>query len=149
MKKIPLLLWLIPAVLATGCEGFKRLTLYNDSNTTAKVTIKPGAPPMETYQLANYPAGPMADSVTVYLPAGNAYVLVSRFTGLMFNVRIGEEDLLISYVRIETEKDTIVAASKSEIIGLLKDKRTKYDKRTDKNKGLIRSRNFGNIIIRK
>lgn len=135
-------------LLLTTCEGFKVLTLHNASNSKARVTIKPGIGMFDNRNIANYPNTNFADSVTRILEPSSSMILLSIFTYTMFRVRIQARDLRINYLRLETDKNTILADSKEEIIDLLTDKRTKYTARKDRDKGITNSRNFGNIFIR-
>jgi hypothetical protein len=74
-------------------------------------------------------------------------ILVSKFTGLLFNLKLNENDLKTDYLMIETEKDTIIANSKKEIIALLKDNKTKYNRRTNESGVIYNGKNLNCIII--
>ena len=146
-----LLTLVVTLLLITGCEGFKVLTIYNVSDNEVKVTIKPKL----DYSANNNNNNnnnqniPLSDSSTVVLRQDSSLTILSIFTGMMFNVKIKENDLQTDYLKIETKTDTIIADSRKEILQLLKDKRTRYSRKTDKEKVLANSRNFGNIFIRK
>ena len=142
-----LLTLVVTLLLITGCEGFKVLTIYNVSDNEVKVTIKPKLDYSANNN--NNQNIPLSDSSTVVLRQDSSLTILSIFTGMMFNVKIKENDLQTDYLKIETKTDTIIADSRKEILQLLKDKRTRYSRKTDKEKVLANSRNFGNIFIRK
>ncbi|MCH7397739.1 hypothetical protein MM236_07060 [Belliella sp. DSM 107340] len=150
MKRIKkLLTFLSTVILLTSCEGFKVLTIHNTSANEAKVTVRPGLDYSDKKQIHNYPNNQTSDSTTVVLKPDSSMTILSIFTGMMFNVKIKESDLRTDYLRIETKTDTIVAKSRNEILQLLNDDRTRYRRKTDKDKVMASSRNFGNIFIRK
>jgi hypothetical protein len=135
--------------LLTSCEGFKVLTIHNSSENQAKVTVRPGLDYSDKKQIHNYPNYQTSDSTTVLLEPDSSMTILSIFTGMMFNVKIKESELRTDYLRIETKTDTLIADSRSEILQLIKDERTRYRRQTDKDKVIASSRNFGNIFIRK
>lgn len=153
MKQLKILLFLIIAFILTSCEGLKILALHNSSETKATIIIKPKVEKPHYNTLFGYPSLLMSensmtgDSSIIILEPDSSLTLFSTFTILLFNVKVKESDLKINYLKITTENDTIVASSKHEILELVKDKRTRYRSRTDKNIG--NGRNFGNIFIRK
>lgn len=135
--------------LLSSCEGYKVLTIHNTSEGEAKVTVRPGLDYSDKTQIHNYTNNQISDSTTVVLKPDSSMTLLSIFTGMMFNVKIKEGELQIDYLRIETKKDTIIANSRIEILALLKDERTRYSSKTDKDKVKANSRNIANIFIRK
>lgn len=146
MKRIKNILTILSIItLLTSCEGFKVLTIHNTSENEAKVTVRPGFDYSDKKQIHNYPNNQTSDSTTVVLKPDSSMTILSIFTGMMFNVKIKESDLRTDYLRIETKTDTIVAKSRNEILQLLKDDRTRYRRKTDKDKVTASSRNFGNI----
>lgn len=150
MKRIKKILTFLSAViLFTSCEGFKVLTIHNTSANEAKVTVRPGLDYSDKKQIHNYPNNQTQDSTTIVLKPDSSMTILSIFTGMMFNVKIKESELRTDYLRIETKTDTIIADSRKEILQLLKDERTRYRRKTDKDKVMASSRNFGNIFIRK
>lgn len=150
MKRIKNILTILSIItLLTSCEGFKVLTIHNTSEKEAKVTVRPGLYYSDKKQIHNYPNNQTLDSTTVVLKPDSSMTILSIFTGMMFNVKIKESDLRTDYLRIETKTDTIVAKSRNEILQLLKDDRTRFRRKTDKDKVMASSRNFGNIFIRK
>lgn len=150
MKRIRKILTFLSIItLLTSCEGFKVLTIYNTSENEAKVTIRPGLDYSDKKQIHGYPNNQTLDSTSVILKPDSSMTILSIFTGMMFNVKIKESELRTDYLRIETKTDTIIADSRKEILQLLKDKRTKYRRKSGKDKVMASSRNFGNIFIRK
>ena len=139
---------LILGTFLTGCEGFKILTLHNSSKSDARVIVKSGITNFRTNNIYDYREQVNGDSTIVIIQPDSSMVLLSIFTGLMFKVKISERDLRINYLRIETKKDTIIADSKQNIIALLKNNKTKYRRKTDKDKVMANGRNIGNIFIR-
>ena len=138
----------ILTLLLTSCEGFKVLALHNVSDASINITVKPSIGNFDARDISNYPNYQYLDSTTVILKPDSSMILLSIFTGLMFNVNISEDDLRTDYLRIETKTDTIVADSKKEIIKLMDDNRMKYRRKTDKNRVMANGPNFGNIFIR-
>ena len=133
MKRIKNILTILSIItLLTSCEGFKVLTIHNASENEAKVTVRPGLDYSDKKQIHNYPNNQTSDSTTVVLKPDSSMTILSIFTGMMFNVKIQESDLRTDYLRIETKTDTIIADSRKEILQLLKDKRTRYRRKTDK-----------------
>lgn len=147
IKKILTFLSII--TLLASCEGFKVLTIHNSSENEAKVTVRTDLDDSDKKQIQNYPNSQTLDSITVVLKPDSSMTILSIFTGMMFNVKIKESELQTDYLRIEAKKDTIIADSRKEILQLLKDERTRYRRKTDKEKVIANSRNFGNIFIRK
>jgi hypothetical protein len=143
-----ILTFLLMLTLLTSCEGFKVLTIHNTSGYEAKVTVRPGLGYSDKRLIHNYPNDQTSDSTVVILKPDSSMTILSIFTGMMFSVKIRESELRTDYLKIETEKDTIVAESRSEILWLLKDERTRYRRKNDKSKVLASSANFGNIFIR-
>jgi len=138
-------------LLSVSCEGFKILKLHNFSNTNVEVTIKPGTNTMKRYELSNYPntTSINANSVILELPKDSSLVLTSIFTSFLRGAKIKEQDIRINYLKIKTIDTTIIADSKREIINLLKEDSFKYKKNLDRERELINSRNWRNIIIKK
>jgi hypothetical protein len=133
-------------ILLTSCEGFKVLTLTNVSGADATVTVKPGIGLYDKSKISNYPEGTIRDSLTTILPQDSSMVLLSIFTSMIAGSKLKASDLRVDYLRIETRNDTIVANSRQQIIDLIHDKRTRYQRNSDK--AMINERNFGNIFIR-
>lgn len=129
-----------------ACEGFKVLVLNNASGANATVTIKPRIEAFTGEMIHNYPRTQPGDSLVLILPADSSLLLLSTFTSMMGGVRIKPHDMKINYLRVETQKDTILAETKEQILDLLRDPRTRYRPRTDK--PVTNGRNFGNIMIR-
>ena len=140
-------LTLFLVMLLSGCEGFKVLTIYNTSEFNAKVTVKPSLDKYEISKISDYPYCQNTDSTIVVLRPDSSMILVSKFTGLLFNLKLNENDLKTDYLMIETEKDTIIANSKKEIIALLKDNKTKYNRRTNESGVIYNGKNLNCIII--
>ncbi len=138
------------SILFMSCEGLKVLTLHNFSNGSVDLTIKPGKYTVER-EIANYPIdlSRTDDSLIFELPKDSSIVLSSIFTSFLGGVKIKERDIRINYLQIRTNDTTITADSKLEILNLLKDNSFKYNRKIDKERVLINSRNWGNIIIRK
>ncbi len=134
--------------LFTSCEGFKVLTLHNSSPTDANIVVKPGMLPSNSRNVSNHPLNLNLDSSNFVLKPDSSLILLSIFTGMMFNTKIQEQDLRISYMRIKTKTDTIVADSKSAILKLLKSPKMKYKRKVDEKRGITNGRNWGNIFIR-
>jgi len=120
MKRIKEILTLLSIVtLLTSCEGFKVLTIHNTSENEAKVTVRPGLNYYDKKQSHNYQNNQTSDSTTVILKPDSSMTILSIFTSLMFNVKMKERELRIDYMKIETPTDTVIAASREEIINLL------------------------------
>ena len=150
MKRLKnILAFLFILLLLTSCEGFKVLTIHNTSVYEAKVTVRPGLDYSDKRQMHNYPNNQASDSSIVVLKPDSSMTILSIFTGMMFNAKIKERELRTDYLKIETENDTIIAESRSEILVLLKDKKTKYRRESDKDKVIANGKNWGNIFIRK
>ena len=149
-KHFQWLLLLGSIMLFSGCEGFKVLTLHNFSHSQVRLTVKPGINDMEKYQISNYPssANKIGDSMSLTLPRDSSIVLTSTFTSFMAGPKLKEQDIKIDYLKIETDDSTFVADSKKEILNLIRDESFRYHRKTDKNRAILNSRNFGNIIIR-
>lgn len=146
-----ILIFLGVSFLFLSCEGFKVLTLHNFSNANVDVTVKPGISTMEKNEISNYPndLSKNGDSLTIELPKDSSIILTSIFTSFLGGAKLKEHDIRINYLKIRTPDTTIIADSKLEIIDLLKDDSFKYRKKFDKERGLVNSKNWGNIIIRK
>jgi hypothetical protein len=122
------------------------LILTNVSGDNATVTIKPKIEPFDKSNIHNYPSRQLGDSLVMKLPTDSSFILLSKFTTMMFGSKIKPYDLRIDYLKIETKGDTIKADSKQEILDLLSDQRTRYRPRTDR--PMTNGKNFGNIMIR-
>jgi len=133
----------------TSCEGFKVLVLYNDSDNDIIITTKPALTKFQYGNITNHLDSSIYSISTTILKPDSEIVLTAIFTGMIFNSKIKEKDIKIEYLKIQTMSDTIEAKSKSDIIKLLNNNKTKYKRKLDKTKKLINSKNFGNIIIRK
>lgn len=110
---------ILSLIILTSCEGFKVLSIVNQSEDEVRVIVKPSLGEYSRTAIANYPAYQVLDSSAVVLAPDSAMCVLSIFTFTMFNVKIKEEDLRLDYLRIESPKDTIIANSKAEIIGLI------------------------------
>ena len=148
-RQINILSFLFILTLMTSCEGFKVLTIHNSSEYEAKVTVRPGLDFSNNKPIHNYPNIQTSDSTIVVLQPDSSITILSVFKGMMFNVKIKENELRTNFLKIETSNDTIIANSRSEILGLLKNEKTRYKPKMDKDKVLANGRNFGNIFIRK
>ncbi len=132
---------IVLAVLTTltSCEGFKVLTIQNKSGQETKLTLRPGIDYFDKMKINDFPSNQMPDSSVIVLQPDSSVTILSVFTGIMFNVKIQERDLRTDYLKIETPSDTIIAASREEIIDLI------YKRRKGKIKG--EGRNFATIKI--
>ncbi|MCB0542068.1 MAG: hypothetical protein KDC61_10170 [Saprospiraceae bacterium] len=143
------ILFFLPLLALSGCEGFKVLSIRNFSNTDARIVTKPGITRIDRLHIANYPSGVniIGDSATFVLPADSSFVITSVFTSFLSGAKIRARDIKIHYLRIETPHDTITAHSEAEILQLLHDDRFRYKKDLGRERRLMNSKNFGNIII--
>ena len=123
-------------VTFSSCEGFKILTIHNSSDSDAKITVKPSLEEFEVYKISNYPSQQFYDSSSVILEPDSSLTILSKFTSLMFNIRIKEHELRSDYLRIETINDTIVANSKEEILDLMYGKKPKNSPISSKGRNL-------------
>ena len=123
----------------SACEGFKVLAIHNDSDHEAKVTLRPGFDQSNIDLIYDYPTILNSDSSVVVLQPDSSVIILSIFTGMMFNVKINEKELRTDYLKIETLNDTILATSREEIIKLI------YAKQKGNIKG--EGRNFSTIKI--
>lgn len=141
MERISIILTLL-TILATvtSCEGFKVLTIHNTSGYDATVTVRPGIKYSDENQINNYPNNLTSDSSVVVLQPDSSMIVLSIFTGMMFNVKIKERALRTDYLKIETPTDTVIADSREKIIKLI------YAKSKGKIKG--EGRNFAIIKIK-
>jgi hypothetical protein len=112
------------------------------------VTVRPGIAYSDKIDSLNYPNYQIPDSTIVVLKPDSSMTIFSIFTRMMFSKKITESELQTDYLKIETKTDTIIAKSKNEILLLVKDERTRYRRKTDREKVMAVSRNFGNIFIR-
>jgi hypothetical protein len=126
-------------MLLTSCEGFKVLTILNTSDHEVRVTVRPGIDSSDHPQINDYPNRQTSNSSMVILRPDSSMTVLSVFTGMMFNVKIKERELRTDYIKIETPTNTVIAASKEEIIDLI------YAKRKGAIKG--EGRNFATIKI--
>lgn len=130
---------LITLTILTSCEGFKVLTIHNTSGYEAKVTVRPGFNYSDKSQINNYPNNQISDSSIVFLQPDSSMTILSIFTGMMFNVKIKEQELRTDYLKIETQTDTTIANSREEIIDLI------YSKQKEQVKG--EGKNFATLKI--
>ena len=103
----------IATIFFPGCEGFKILTL---TNRTGKVITFETRPELLVCrkQLDDDSIPTLAASKIYTLEPDSTATLLIRFTGLLFNLKIKEEDLTFDYLKLQTAKDTIVAADRKE-----------------------------------
>jgi len=136
-------------LFCSSCEGLKFLTLHNKTGHEVTVTTKPQllsfGPVNQTQEFPLY----RADSMTYKISSESSLQLMGLFTGLLFNMKIKEQELPINYLRIETATDTIIASNKTEIINLIKNSNTRYKKKIDKHYAYDNNKNFEAIIIRR
>ena len=143
-----ILILTISILILCSCEGLKTLTLHNVSKYESRVTLKPRLENFESEILTADYNIERADSTTIILKPDSSITLLTTFTVLLFNRGIKERDLYMNYLKIENDNDTIVANSKREIISLLKDPKTRFIRRLDKDKVDYNGKNVGTIFIR-
>lgn len=148
MPRESLIISILILLLSTSCEGFKVLTIHNVSNSNARITLSPGIENSNQKWISNYPNDLSSYSSVIILEPDSSVKLLSIFTNLTFTGRLKARELRTDYLKIETSSDTIIANSKDEIIELLKDPRTKYSRKLDRELQLLNDKRWGNIMIR-
>lgn len=126
MKNLCLAKALIFTVTLTACEGFKIISIRNDSNGDARLIIRSDA--------ENNISKKVQDNSVINLPQDSSVVLSSNFGPILFRGKIKPKDLQIKYLRIETKSDTIYAFGKEEILDLIYS--SKYRTQTTGSKNL-------------
>ena len=115
MSKTLLLLAL--AIFATSCEGIKNLVVTNNLDTEVRVIYRSHSNSYANTLMGMN--GTSIDSSVFVLPPDSSIQILSVFGGMIFNVKIREQDMPIDYLRLETPQTTIVAKTKKEIIELI------------------------------
>ena len=116
------LLVLTLGVSLTSCEGYKTMTVTNESKTEARVIVKPALNNFEVREYISNAGEIRTDSSIFVLQPDSSVTLVTRFTSLAFGTKIYKNELRFGYLRIERAKDTLVLTSKGEIVNLLYEK---------------------------
>ena len=106
------LVFICGALLISGCEGYKTLSIHNRTKNAILITMRRKPDPWTTADVKE-PVAPSTDT----LRSGDTMRILSYFTYTIPR-RLHAVELPIDYLRIETNHDTLVATDAQAIIDL-------------------------------
>ena len=123
-----------------------RIEMEKDSNGIYQVKLIPANDRMIMGRYNNLQVDTVSEDLIIKLQPNQSFEIAGNIGPAL--VKISTWDLNHSRLSIFTLTDTIIAKDKNEIIDLLNNPKTKYTKKTDKERIKLNNKYWRNIVIR-